>query len=120
MITTSDPGFERWAQESNSFEEEFEVIGTDSRVCVQDTTIPPHPYVCYITRPSSPVRDARGRRVTPPDKTWTGTLIGPRTVLTVAHWLYEKSTMKLVSRNNMYAVPGMNGRAATPSLSLPA
>jgi glutamyl endopeptidase len=74
---------------------EAEVLGRDTRVLVPNTTEAPFRYICHLTRPV-----AGGERM------GTGTLIGPRTVLTAAHVLLGADAADIV------VTPARNGRSA--------
>jgi glutamyl endopeptidase len=68
---------------------EYEVIGKDSRVRVTKTTDAPFRYICNL--------EYNGQAIC------TGTLIGPRTVLTAGHCLDG------LSSSRMRVIPGRNG-----------
>src|SRR4051812_22639357 len=74
---------------------EAEVLGRDTRALVADTTGAPFRYICHLTRPI-----AGGERM------GTGTVIGPRTVLTAAHVLLGADPTDIV------VTPARNGRSA--------
>lgn len=89
--TTSDLDFEG----RFSFEErESEIIGRDTRVLVRKTTEAPFRYICNLEYDVPGV----GRR-----SICTGTLIGPRTVLTAGHCLADSDVKR------MRVIPGRNG-----------
>ncbi|TYP86867.1 trypsin-like serine peptidase [Blastococcus xanthinilyticus] len=75
---------------------EAEVLGRDTRVLVRDTTAAPFRYICHLHN-----RPAGGGG-------WmgTGTLIGPRTILTAAHNLVGADPADIV------VTPARNGPAA--------
>jgi V8-like Glu-specific endopeptidase len=76
-----------------------EVIGpVDTRTCVRTTRSAPFRYICSIQTPIDPTTMRVG----------SGTLIGPRTVLTAGH------NMDGVSPALTQVAPGRNGSAGTP------
>ncbi|HJW92883.1 MAG TPA: trypsin-like serine protease [Thermoanaerobaculia bacterium] len=70
-------------------EGELEVIGRDTRVRVLDTTVEPFRYICNLEYNGRPL--------------CSGTLIGPRTVLTAGHCVSGFDAKK------MRIIPGRNG-----------
>lgn len=76
---------------------DYEVIGTDTRVCVSNTALAPHRYICSI--------DLDGACC-------SGTLIGPRTVLTAGHCLTGCVASGDMGRTRV--IPGRNGSTAFP------
>ncbi len=73
---------------------DFEIIGADTRVQVSNTTEAPFRYICNLEYDIPGV----GRR-----SICTGTLIGPRTVLTAGHCLSG------LQPGRMRVIPGRNG-----------
>jgi V8-like Glu-specific endopeptidase len=75
---------------------EYEVFPPDTRICVQNTTVAPFRYICSLDKNGLP---------------WcSGTLIGPRTVLTAGHCL------NTVRPSDIVAIPGRNGASRTTPL----
>jgi V8-like Glu-specific endopeptidase len=75
--------------------DEFELIGSDDRAEVSDTTEIPYRYVCNIEYDG---------------KAWaTGTLINRYTVLTAGHNIVEKSSGKVRDKNKFRIIPGRKG-----------
>lgn len=87
-------------------DDEFEVFLPDTRKPVRDTKAAPWRYICHveITR--------HGR----PELGRTGTLIGPRTVLTAAHCIWDESADALenLKRVTIRVYPGRNGKTGRP------
>jgi glutamyl endopeptidase len=79
------------------FELDSEVIGKDARVRVKTTTVGPYRYICHLEY-RGPDYITRG----------TGTLIGPRTVLTAGHCIREEDGTLLAKPANMVVAPGRN------------
>ena len=77
------------------FESEFEVIKEDTRLKIKDTLKAPFKYICSIRLDG----DASG----------TGTLIGPKTVLTAGHVVWNRSKNKMEDLTRLTVVPAMNG-----------
>src|SRR4030095_9797847 len=75
------------------------IIGRDTRVRVNDTTIAPFKYICQIRI---------GHTFERPHDVGTGFLIGPRTVMTAAHVIYGQEV------GQIYVVPGRNGSSMNP------
>jgi glutamyl endopeptidase len=75
---------------------ESEVLGRDTRRRVRDTTTAPFLYICQLSHPAP----GGGTRV------GTGTLVGPRTVLTAAHVLAGGDPGRL------RVTPALNGTVA--------
>lgn len=80
-----------------------EVIGKDTRVRVKDTSVGPYRYICSLEYP-------QGNFVS----LGSGTLIGPRTVLTAGHCIRDKSGKLLTNPANMLVMPGRNGSGTPP------
>ncbi len=75
--------------------DEYEVIGPiDSRRCVRRTTVAPFRYICSLDEDGEPL--------------CSGTLIGPRTVLTAGHCLED------ISAGSLRVIPGRKGRRGAP------
>ncbi len=70
----------------------------DTRTCIRATTAAPFRYICSIQTPINPMTMRVG----------SGTLIGPRTVLTAGH------NMDGVSAALTQVAPGRNGPSGTP------
>jgi glutamyl endopeptidase len=84
--TIDHPGFE--ARFVFDDEGESEIIGKDTRVRIPDTTKAPFRYICHLEYDGA---------------SWcTGTLIGPRTVLTAGHCLAQADPTR------MRVIPGQN------------
>lgn len=78
---------------------EYELIGSDSRIRTTQTTTVPFRYICNLEYDF------------PKFGRWamcTGTLIGPRTVLTAGHCLVDSSG-NLRTPSRMRVIPGRNG-----------
>jgi glutamyl endopeptidase len=80
------------------YELDSEVIGKDTRVRVKNTTVGPYRYICQL--------EYNGR-----DEAFrcSGTLIGPRTVLTAGHCIRQENGRVLTTPANMVVTPGRNG-----------
>jgi glutamyl endopeptidase len=76
-------------------EYEFEVIKKDTRIKIKDTLKAPFRYICSIRFDNN----ASG----------TGTLIGPKTVLTAGHVVWDKLNNKKIDSDKLSVVPAMNG-----------
>ena len=76
---------------------DYEVIGVDTRVCITNTTVAPHRYICSV--------DIGGACC-------SGTLIGPRTVLTAGHCL--TGCVSSGSLGSTQVAPGRNGGSVFP------
>lgn len=72
---------------------DYEVIGLDTRTCIRNTTVAPFRYICSI--------DLNG-------PCCSGTLIGPRTVLTAGHCITPPSCSVVPGVTRV--IPGRNGR----------
>ncbi len=82
-------------------ESEYEILGHDSRVRVKSTTVVPFRYICNLVYDFPRLgRWAMG----------TGTLIGPRTVLTAAHCVYDSDRREPRGARRLRAIPARNGR----------
>ena len=79
-------------------EQDSEVIGEDTRVQVSDTTVGPYRYICQLEY-SGPGGGFL----------CSGTLIGPRTVLTAGHCIRQDDGRLLTAPANMIVTPGRNG-----------
>ncbi|MBC7826265.1 MAG: trypsin-like peptidase domain-containing protein [Chitinophagaceae bacterium] len=81
----------------NNFQQEyeFEVIRQDTRLKIKDTLKAPFKYICSIRFNN----EASG----------TGTLIGPKTVLTAGHVVWDKGSNKKTDTTKLTVVPAMNG-----------
>lgn len=79
---------------------ELEVFPPDTRACVTDTTVAPRRFICNLEYQGSP--------------RCSGTLIGPRTVLTAGHCLRDRATATFRNPAQMRVVPGRNAAAARP------
>jgi glutamyl endopeptidase len=75
------------------------VIGRDTRVRINDTTVAPFKYICQIRI---------GNTFERPHDVGTGFLIGPRTVMTAAHVVYGQQV------GQIFIVPGRNGLSKNP------
>lgn len=73
-----------------------EIIGTDTRKRIRSTNKAPFRYICQLDYSSSTI-----------GYTGSGTLIGPRTILTAAHNVYESDVT--LNPKNMVISPGRNG-----------
>jgi len=80
---------------------ELEVIGADTRKRVQTTTIAPFRYICHVEI----------NRGTGGEPGRTGTLIGPRTVLTAGHCIWDETNDRLEDLTTcvIRVIPGRNG-----------
>ena len=78
--------------------EEEVIPPVDTRTCIRPTTAAPFRYICSIQTPINPTTMRVG----------SGTLIGPRTVLTAGH------NMDGVSAALTQVAPGRNGPSGTP------
>lgn len=81
-------------------QQEYEIIGQDTRVRINNTTAVPFRYICNLEYNFPRL----GR--------WsvcTGTLIGPRSVLTAAHCLFDENANRLRIPDRMRIIPGRNG-----------
>jgi len=83
------------------FPEESEIIGKDERIKITKTTRAPFRYICHIEILRNGRKES-GR---------TGTLIGPRTVLTAGHCIWNEKNDQLEdpSRLTIRVIPGRNG-----------
>jgi glutamyl endopeptidase len=79
---------------------ELEVFPPDTRACVRDTTAAPRRFICSLEYQGTP--------------RCTGTLIGPRTVLTAGHCLRDRPTATFRNAAQMRVIPGRNAAAARP------
>src|SRR3712207_1511531 len=86
---------------SNEYPSEREVsgvIGRDTRKRMTTTTVPPFSYICQLRM------ELNG--------TWyigTGVKIGPRTVLTAGHNLWDEDNNKMADPAKVFVSPGRNG-----------
>lgn len=80
-------------------EGDFEIIGRDTRVRVRNTMAAPFRYICHL--------EYNGTNM------GTGTLIGPTTVLTAGHCLWDEtqSPQRQYDPRLMRVIPGRNGGA---------
>lgn len=74
---------------------EFLVIGADNRVAVRRTVLAPFRYICNLELSGW----SRG----------SGTLIGPRTVLTAGHCVIDRRTGRFRNFAALRVIPGRNG-----------
>lgn len=81
--------FEEEEEFGFELDQESEIIGPDSRILTKKTTLAPFRYICNIESGGRP--------------NCTGTLIGPRTLLTAAHCLEDES------ETGLRIIPGRNG-----------
>jgi V8-like Glu-specific endopeptidase len=75
-----------------------EIIGRDTRVRVPDTKVGPYRYICHLEY-SGPGYVLLG----------SGTLIGPRTVLTAGHCIHGEDGKLLPNPSRMAVMPGRDG-----------
>jgi glutamyl endopeptidase len=80
---------EEWEDEDESSGAQYEVVGRDTRVWTRNTTVAPFRYICNL--------EYDGQAMC------TGTLIGPRTVLTAGHCISG------LTPSRMRVIPGRNG-----------
>ena len=89
-------------------EMQYEVIGTDERMQIPESRWAPFRYICQITaRLSRPKTSSVG----------TGFFIGPRTILTVAHNIWDpffSTNGAKVSAGNVEIIPARNGENNKP------
>lgn len=89
---------------SNRYENsQYEIVGTaDTRVQVKDTSLAPFRYICQIL-----ARWSDG-------STWVGSgfFIGPKTILTAGHVVWDEAASKKVTNGNLTITPARNGAAA--------
>jgi glutamyl endopeptidase len=83
-------------------ENDFSVIGKDSRV--QITT---------STKSKNDVYNKMGHLMLP-DGTCTGTMIAPNVVLTAAHCIYDKKTKDIIPPNKVKFIPGRKNTMDVP------
>ncbi len=76
---------------------DYEVIGLDTRTCIRNTRVAPFRYICSI--------DLNG-------PCCSGTLIGPRTVLTAGHCITPPSCAVVPGVTRV--IPGRNGNTTRP------
>jgi V8-like Glu-specific endopeptidase len=76
-----------------AYESEPEVIGPDTRKLIRDTTKIPFRFICHMSDGC------------------TGTLVKPNKVLTVAHCIYNRNTMKQTWKGD-WVTPGRNGKGS--------
>ena len=90
-----------YPSQNNSIDNEFEIIGVDERKRITQTTLAPFRYVCHVEITRNGVKE-KGR---------TGVLIGPKTVLTAAHCIWDESVDRLedLSKVSIRVIPGRNG-----------
>ena len=80
---------------------ELEVIGADTRKRILNTTIAPFRYICHVEI----------NRGTGGEPGRTGTLIGPKTVLTAGHCIWDETNDRLEDLSTVVirVIPGRNG-----------
>lgn len=78
-----------------SDEFEFEVIKKDTRTKIKDTLKAPFKFICSIRYKGDP--------------SGTGTLIGPKTVLTAGHVVWDSANNKKIDVVNLSVIPAKNG-----------
>jgi V8-like Glu-specific endopeptidase len=83
-----------------AYEVEPEIIGPDTRVRVTKTTAAPFRYICNLEY-NFPSAGAAGM--------CSGTLIGPSTVLTAGHCIFDSGAGRLRDPARMRVIPGRNG-----------
>jgi glutamyl endopeptidase len=99
------PGIE---QPAISNEVQYEVIGTDERIQVENSELAPFRYICQIR-----ARVSKANTVS----IGTGFFIGPKTILTVAHNVWDPFISrdgKVVPATNIEIIPARNGEGRMP------